>query len=199
MNRVANRFTRGPEGWCSYEYHASIVAGANIFIQTTWSATGGVDDGGYIWADHTRWSADTPEKPLSILPLIRYQSWVDQEPVDLRAAELAVSLRGDGLALNGAECYFWVHSAGTRWHCSGQPIEIPAGRWPDQPSRFALTSDESGWYHSWSIDPAQPTSLAQVLANAESFGFSFVGFGSEVSGRVSLGFFELNPAETSTA
>ena len=33
---VKNTFTKGPEGWCSYDYHASMVfAGRNIFILTT--------------------------------------------------------------------------------------------------------------------------------------------------------------------
>ena len=192
MMRIASRFAQGPEGWCSYEYHASIIAGANIFIQTTWSATGGINDGGYVWADHTRWSADTPETPISILPFIRYQSWLGHKPVDLRGAELAVSLRGDGLELHGAECYFWAHIGGTRWHCSGQPIAIGAGHWPEQATRFTLASDESHWYHSWSKDPDNPASLEQVLTYVESFGFSFVGFDSEVSGRVSMGHFEID-------
>ncbi len=128
MGVIENRFALGPEGWCSYEYHASVVAGENIFILTTWSPNGGVGDGGYVWVDQTRWSADTPEKPLSILPLIRYQSWGGEGPVDLRGAELSVSLRGDGLQLNGAQCYFWAHIGGTRWHCSGHPIEIADGQ-----------------------------------------------------------------------
>jgi hypothetical protein len=196
MAGIKNSFALGPEGWCSYEYHASIVAGENVFIQTTWSPNGGIGDGGYVWTDHTRWSADTPEKPLSILPLIRYQGWVGERAVDLRGAELGVSLRGDGLQLNGARCYFWAHIGGTRWHCSGRPIEIAEGRWPEEPTRFVLDSDEALWHHSWSKDPAHPASLDQVLSAAKSYGFSFVGFGSEVSGRLSLGFFELDLAET---
>ena len=73
---VQNSFAKGPEGWCSYDYHASMVAGGqNIFVLATWVAAGGVDDGAYIWADQSRWSADTPEKPLSILPLLFYPSW----------------------------------------------------------------------------------------------------------------------------
>lgn len=196
MAASENSFALGPEGWCSYEYHASIVAGENIFIQTTWSPKGGIGDGGYVWADHTRWSADTPEKPLSILPLIRYQGWVGEGAIDLRGAELGVSLRGDGLQLNGAACYFWAHIGGTRWHCSGRPIEIAAGRWPEEPTRFVLDSDEALWYHSWSKDPAHPASLDRILSATASYGFSFVGFGSEVSGRLSLGFFELDLAGT---
>ena len=71
---VVNTFADGPEGWCSYEYHASMIAGANYFVLTTWAANGGVGDSGYVWADHTRWSTDAPERPVSILPLILYRN-----------------------------------------------------------------------------------------------------------------------------
>jgi hypothetical protein len=55
---IKNNFDIGPDGWSSYDYHWSIVAkGSNIFILTTWERTGGVDDGGYVWADESRWSA----------------------------------------------------------------------------------------------------------------------------------------------
>lgn len=55
---VKNSFDRGPESWCSYDYHASMVAdGTNIFILATWAAKGGVGDSGYVWTDHRRWSA----------------------------------------------------------------------------------------------------------------------------------------------
>ena len=29
---VVNTFEKGPEGWCSYDYHASIIAGQNYFV-----------------------------------------------------------------------------------------------------------------------------------------------------------------------
>ena len=64
INPIKNNFDKGPEGWCSYDYHASMVAdGSNIFILATWAAHGGVDNGSFIWTDHRRWSADTPERP----------------------------------------------------------------------------------------------------------------------------------------
>ena len=189
---ISNSFERGPEGWCSYEYHASMVAGGqNIFILTSWRPGGGVGNGGYVWADQSRWSADTPEKPLSILPLIHYRSWVNEDPVDLRDAELAVYLRGDDLVLDGAECYFWIHNTGTRWHCNAHPIEISDGRWADQPQRLKLVDDPGQWYMSWSSTPNKPAELNQVMGAAASYGFSFVGFGSEVTGKLSLGGFEI--------
>ncbi len=94
---VKNAFNKGPQSWCSYDYHASVVSGRNIFVLTPWEKDGGVNDSGYVWADHTRWSADTPEEPLSILPLIFYRRWVDADPIDLRGAEVSVYLRGDDL------------------------------------------------------------------------------------------------------
>ena len=191
---ITNPFSRGPEGWCSYDYHASMVGGkTNVFILTTWAPSGGVDDASYVWTDNTRWSADTPERPLSILPFLHYRSWVDADSVDLRDAEMSVHLRGDDLILDGAECYFWVHAASTRWHLNSAPLEIADGRWPESPSRVRLTPDESLWHNSWAGDPRGPTPLAEVLGAAVSYGFSFVGFSSEVTGRLSMARFEVSP------
>ena len=193
---VRNTFTQGPEGWCSYDYHASMVdGGRNVFILTTWESRGGPGDAGYVWADHARWSADTPEKPLSILPLLFYPSWVNQDPMDLRAAEVSVYLRGDHLQLDGAQCLFWVHSGGGRWHLSSQPLTITDGAWAADALRFALTHDEALWHHSWPRDE-NSGSLDEVLGNALSYGFSFVGFSSEVTGRLSMSQFEIKSAST---
>jgi hypothetical protein len=193
---IRNSFEKGPEGWCSYDYHASIVAdGANIFVLTTWQRNGGVDDSGHIWTDHRRWSADTPEQPLSILPLIYYRNWMGDDPIDLREAEVSVYLRGDNLRLDGARCYFWVNSPGTRWHLTCHPIPVPDGRWEAEPARVRLRNDEHLWHRSWA---ASPQSLDAVLANAVSYGFSFVGFLSEVSGRLSMDEFAINLATRSS-
>ena len=189
---IKNNFTKGPESWCAYDYHASIVAdGQNIFILATWVKGGGVNDGNYIWVDHRRWSADTPEKPLSILPLLHYRNWIDADPVDLRGREVSVYLRGDNLRLDGANCYFWVNAPGTRWHYTAQPLTISEGVWATAPQRFTLYDDESLWHRSWAANPATALSLTQMLGSALSYGFSFVGFTSEVSGRLSMAEFEI--------
>ena len=188
---LKNSFVKGPEGWCSYDYHASMVAGGrNIFILTTWEKHGGPGDAGYVWTDHTRWSADTPERPLSILPLLFYRNWVNEDPIDLRNAEVSVYLRGDSLQLDGANCLFWVHGAGGRWHLNSQPLPISEGRWNSGPVQFALTDDEKLWRHSWPRnDLTKP--LSQVLGASHSYGFSFIGFSSEVTGRLSMSQFEI--------
>lgn len=189
---IRNTFDKGPEGWCSYDYHASIVDdGVNFFVLTVWARTGGVNDSGYIWTNHRRWSTDVPENPISILPFIFYRSWVGADPVDLRNAQVSVYLRGDGLQRYGAACYFWVHSMGTRWHLISQPLDIAEGRWADTPNRFVLRNDESLWHRSWSGDPPNPLPLDHVLGHVESYGFSLVGFSREVSGRLSMDEFEI--------
>lgn len=190
---VRNRFEKGPEGWCSYDYHASIVAGGhNVFVLATWEGQGGVDNSGYVWTDHTRWSADTPERPLSILPLLFYRGWVGADPMNLRECEVSVYLRGDDLRLDGADCFFWVHGLGTRWHYTAQPLTTPNGCWSREPQRFVLRADEALWHRSWSRDPADAASLARLLGRVESYGFSFVGFSAEVSGRLSMDEFEIS-------
>ena len=149
---MKNNFDKGPEGWCSYDYHASMVAdGSNIFILATWAAQGGVDNGSFIWTDHRRWSADTPERPLSILPLLCYRSWVGADPLDMRQSAVAVHLRADRLRLDGAQCFFWVHAASTRWHYTAHPLALAEGVWTA--NRLALAADENQWHRSWSADP----------------------------------------------
>ncbi|MDE2704458.1 MAG: hypothetical protein F4Z57_07975 [Gemmatimonadetes bacterium] len=187
---IKNNFDKGPEGWCSYDYHASIVAdGSNIFILATWAAQGGVDNESFIWTDHRRWSADTPERPLSILPLLCYRSWVGADPLDMRQSAVAVHLRADRLCLDGAQCFFWVHAASTRWHYTAHPLALAEGVWTA--NRLALAADENQWHRSWSADPGHPVALEQVLSRAESYGFSFVGFSSEVTGRLSMSQFSI--------
>jgi hypothetical protein len=190
---VANTFEKGPEGWCSYEYHASVVAGHNYFVLTTWDEHGGSDESGCVWADHTHWSTDAPERPVSILPLILYRNWVGEPSIDLRGAQLSVQLRGDDLKLAGAECYFWAHTAGTRWHCSGRPVEIAEGRW-DEPSRLILESDESVWYRSWVRPSFTAANLDEVLSSTTSYGFSLVGFAAEPVGKLSMSSFDIRSA-----
>ena len=189
---VKNSFDKGPEGWCSYDYHASIVAGGrNIFVLAGWRPQGGVNDSGYVYTDPAGWSADTPEKPLSILPLIFYRNWVNADPIDLRDAEVSVYLKGDDLQLDGAQCFFWVHAPSTRWHCARQPLAISDGSWASEPSRLTLRNDEALWRRSWSRDPRNPAPLSAVLTHALSYGFSFVGFSKEVSGRLCMDEFEI--------
>lgn len=188
---IRNTFAKGPEGWCSYEYHASVIARNEVFILTTHARQGGVDNSPYIHTDHTRWSADTPENPISILALIFYFSWVDREPLDLRDAEVSVYLRGDNLRLSGARCYFWVNAPGVRWHLNSQPLTVTEGSWATEPNRFSLVNDESLWHNSWSGIPPRFQSLDSMLRKAHSYGFSFVGYDSEVTGKFSMDEFEL--------
>lgn len=196
---IRNSFDVGPEGWHSYDYHGEIVTGAGIFVLTTWQKEGGVDGGGCIWADQSRWSTDVPERPISILALIHYRNWVGLDPIDLRGCEVSVYLKGDDLRLYGAACYFWVHAPGVRWHFSGNPIPIAEGHWAGEPSRFVLENDESRWHRSYSSEefwhrsyPEGGPRLDSVLGNAHSYGFSFVGFDREVQGRLSMAEFEIS-------
>lgn len=193
---IKNSFDQGPEGWCSYDYHWSIVArGRNIFILTAWSPSGGVNGSGYIWSEETQWSADTPESPVSVLPFIMYTNWVGLDPLDLREARVSVYLRGDGLQLHGSQCYFWVVGPGGRWHFASHPLHISDGEWAAEPNVLTLRNDESLWHRSWSSDPAHPPALDGLLAQAHSYGISLVGFGQEPRGKFCMDEFEIRLAE----
>jgi hypothetical protein len=183
---VVNAFDKNREGWQVYDYNGG--AGAeNKFFPASWERAGGFADSGYIWADDSRWRIDTPETPHSILALILYRSWVGSEALNLRDATLSVCLRGDELNLHGAQCYFWVldQEKGTRWHCKGQPLTIGVGRW-EEPQRIVLTPDEKLWYRSWTRNVDNAASLKETLGSCDSYGFSFVGFEEEVTGRLSM-------------
>ena len=188
---MKNTFDKGPESWCSYDYHASIVAGKNnIFILPTHVKTGGVNNSGYIWADQTRWSADTPEVPMSILPFIFYRSWINADFINLEDASVSVYLRGDDLNLFNAKCYFWILGNGSRWHNIANPLEISESEWAKTPQKIDISSNESDWHNSWN-SRNRSSSLIEDLRNCESYGFSFVGFEEEVSGKFSMDEFEI--------
>jgi hypothetical protein len=194
---VRNHFEKGQEGWCSYDYHACIVANAEVNILATHRKSGGPNNGPYIWVDHCRWSTDTPERPISILPLYTYRAWMNLDPLDLRGATVSCYLRGDNLDLLGGECYFWANMGGTRWHFSSHPLHISQGEWAAEPNRFTLVNDESKWHLSWPGLPANPRPLDTMLSVANSYGFSFVGFAREVSGRLSMAQFEIHAPQSS--
>lgn len=189
---VRNVFTKGPEGWCSYDYHAAILSGwRETFILSTWRPGHGPNGTNCVTVDHHQWSADTPEQPVSILALICYRNWMDMGPIDLRGADLSVYLRGDDLKTDGDACYFWVNTTMNRWHLVSQPLQISNGCWADEPNRLRLVNDESKWHNSWAGLPPQRKSLDSALATATSYGFAFVGFRAEVTGRLSMSQFEI--------
>jgi len=163
---MKNNFDKGPEGWCSYDYHASMVAdGSNIFILATWAAQGGVDNGSFIWTDHRRWSADTPERPLSILPLLCYRSWVGADPLDMRQSAVAVHLRADRLRLDGqlpCTCNRRKPMAPQLVRRPGPSRRPRTGVEPGRELRFLLRRifqrsyrqvvNEPIFYHRWDVD-----------------------------------------------
>ena len=188
MIEYSNTFNDGPEGWCSYDYHWSGFSNSNTFILGNWEKTGGVEESGFIWTDNTRWSADTPEDPISILPFLIYVNWIGLEPIDLREAEVSLYLRGDNLELDGAECYFWAVGEAEcgRFHLNSNPLHISNGVWADQPNSFKLINDHSKWHRSWSKDVNNPPSLDYLLSRCISYGISFVGFRNEPKGCLSM-------------
>ena len=193
---ATNSFTKGPEGWCSYDYHAAVLSGwRETFILSTWRPGQGPNGRNCVTVDHYQWSADTPEEPVSILPLIHYRNWMDLEPLDLRGADLSVYLRGDNLKTDGAACYFWVNTTMNRWHLTSQPLYISTDCWADEPNRLRLVNDESQWHNSWAGLPPRRKSLDGALASASSYGFAFVGFRAEVTGRLSMSEFEISLAQ----
>lgn len=193
---MKNLFEKGPEGWCSYDYHASVISGwRETFILSTWRPGQGPHGSNCVTVDHQQWSADTPEQPISILPLILYRNWMNLDPIDLRGATLSVYLRGDDLNTRGAACYFWVNTTLNRWHLISHPLQIGEGCWTAKPNRVGLVNDESQWHNSWAGLPPKLQSLDDALAATTSYGFAFVGFLAEVTGQLSMSHLELTTAK----
>ena len=186
-SRILNSFDSDRDGWQAYDYNGGISGGGNVFYPLNWEKSGGVNNSGYVWADDSQWRIDTPESPNSILAFIIYRKWVQAPALDLREAEISVFLRGDGLNLKGAKCYFWAldHEIGTRWHFTSQPLEIAQGGWGKR-LRFRLRNQESLWHRSWARTPSNPASLDEVLRTCDSYGFSFLNFSGEVTGKLSM-------------
>ena len=189
---VVNTFNSGAEGWQVYDFDGGIPWGNKIFLPVTWEESGGVEDSGYIWADDSRWRINIPETPDSILTFAIYRKWVQAGELDLRGAELSVSLRGDKLDLKGAKCYFWVSDIQTvtRWHFTAEPLKVPEGRWGEKQT-VVLKNDEALWHCSWSGEPHNVGSLDKVLGGADSYGVAFVGFAEEVTGKLSMDEFQI--------
>jgi hypothetical protein len=85
--------------------------------------------------------------------------------------------------------FFWVHAGGTRWHFTSHPLTITNGEWTRQ--QVPLEPTPEGWHCCGSVDPERPPPLQDVLGSTHSYGFSFVGFSREVTGRLSLAEFNL--------
>jgi hypothetical protein len=196
---LVNNFDKDAAGWQTYDYDGGRGDAKNSFYPLTWESTGGVNNSGYVWADDSRWRIDTPENPHSILAFIIYRRWVEEDELDLRDAELSVYLRGDGLDLKGAKCQFWALNAenGTRWHYSGRPFAVPEGDWGAKQS-VTIENDESLWYRSWSRDPSNPATLDHVLSKCDSYGFSFIEFSEEVTGKIAMDELELRLSQRAT-
>ena len=73
----------------------------------------------------------------------------------------------------------------------GSPVSISEGDWATEPNTIKLLNDEAYWYRSWEKDPSRMPPLNDVLSVVTSYGFSFVGFGQEPRGKLSLGRFEI--------
>jgi len=184
---VLNSFNSDREGWQTYDYNGGIAGGGNVFYPLHWEKSGGVGNTGHVWADDSQWRIDTPESPNSILAFIIYRKWLNGSALDLREAQVSVSLRGDGMNLKGARCYFWAldQEIGTPWHYTSQPLEVTQSRW-GKPLRFRLNNKESLWHRSWARTPSNPASLDEVLRTCDSYGFSFLNFSGEVTGKFSM-------------
>jgi hypothetical protein len=142
-------------------------------------------------------TAGAQTRPKVLYPCSQFtlkRNWVGEGPVNLRNAHVSVYLRGDGLKLHGAQCYFSVLSGGTSWHYNSHPLEIDDGRWPAQPDKFTLNDDESLWHRAWASDPSTALSVSKVLAECISFEVKLAGFTALPTGKFAMDELEIKLA-----
>lgn len=91
---VRNTFNNSYDNWYSYHYRENLYY--NVFYPATFEYKGGAEDNsGYIFTDDSRWSIDFPECPNSVLALLTYARWSNNDVYDLRNAEISLYLRGE--------------------------------------------------------------------------------------------------------
>jgi hypothetical protein len=64
-------------------------------------------------------------------------------------------------------------------------LRIEQRRWGKR-IQFRLKNQESLWHRSWARTPSNPASLDEVLRTCDSYGFSFLNFSGEVTGKLSM-------------
>lgn len=190
--RLSHTFDHDAEMWHVYDYAACEAAGHDVYRAAQWTARGGADGGGFIAADDSQWSVDTPEDPHSVLVLMTWRHWYLRGPADMRDAVLSVHLRGDKLDLNGGRCLFWVmcRRMSTRFHLAGRPLTIGDGAWAS--NEVTLAPQPDLWHRSWTVPGHQPADIASLLSEVDSYGFSFVGFSEKPTGRFCVDLFRLD-------
>jgi hypothetical protein len=190
---VYNDFDRGHNsgGWAIYEWIPSKVGGVigatHNLHPVSLEDCNGVDDSGYAWADDTRWTIDVPDSN-SILPFLFYDVYKPLRRGDLRNAVVSVYLRGKGLDLKGGKVYFWVYNfkTFTRYHYIAHPLTIEQDKWGTRQT-FLLDTNPTHWFHSYtSVVRPEKGEFDEVLKDVNSYGFSFRGFSSKVTGRLEM-------------
>lgn len=178
-------FSKGHDTWVSYDYNGGDPLGKNVFYAASYSTTGGVNNGGYIWTDASRWLIDTPETPHSVLALLTYPQWgtfPDNVAIDLNGTTVEFYLRGDDLDLKGGKADFWLVDQYGRWHRRDIVLTVGDGEWSK--NSIDIGFDTPGWENSWTQDVKSGLNFNAI----RSWGISFVAFppGVEPSGVLAL-------------
>lgn len=125
------------------------------------------------------------------------EKWSSYKPqtMNLRNAEVSFQIRSTGLNLKGASGYFWISHDDSRWQYIRVPLDIPADRW-SEPQVLTLEDDERFWQNTWRrSNVSSPNNLSDALTTAFSYGFSFIGFSEEVTGRFEIDNFSIRDAD----
>lgn len=173
---------RNSGGWAIYDWRGATHKLHPVSLEDR----DGVDDSGYAWGDDTRWTIDVPDSN-SILCFLVYDKRRPLFSGDARNAIVSVYLRGKALDLKGGQVYFWVYNfkTATRYHYIAHPLTIAQDNWGTR-QMFLLDLNPTHWFHSWTGEGYVKGEIDEVLRDMNSYGFSFRGFSSKVTGRIEI-------------
>ena len=179
--------------WSVYYYQPQ-----HIFYPVTHSLTGGAEGGGFISADDSRWTIDTPETPDSVLAFLTYTRWHVPALFDVNIHQKDVSfyLRSRGADLKGATAYFWLFLQGWtgggnpgRWYKTSVPLSIGTGEWGSK-NTINIASYGDGWTKSFPVEITDYPMFDVVY----SWGIGLRGFSEKPTGILDLSNFKIAAA-----
>src|ERR1043166_7330708 len=147
-------FDSGPGAWtCGKDkedgiWHRNLCGHRGAPVPLKRSGKGG-RKGPYV-SSESPWYFDDNHGEFAWLHLaffVNRSDLIGLKGVDLRNSEIALSIRGRGLVLNGTRLLFWVQGSAPmyNWALASQPIAetLVDGEWHDE--RVVLHNDEMRW------------------------------------------------------
>lgn len=160
-------FQIGRDGWSSLD-------GAGAAYPVSWS-----ESGEYVWTDASRWAPQDFEGESGVVALLTRPAWNNfyADTVNLAGGALSLSVRADGLNLEGGQAFLFIDDGVSQWR-SADPVDLGDGSWAEV--ALSLSTDPGAWVRlSGSGD-------AIDLAHVSGWGIYLSTPGAEPSGVIAI-------------